>query len=39
VEEPSSRIHAPNESVSPDELRRTALAEALLLRALGGLDA
>jgi len=39
VEEPASRIHAPNESVSPDELRRTALAEALLLRALGGLDA
>jgi cysteinylglycine-S-conjugate dipeptidase len=35
VEEPASRIHAPNESVSPDELRRTALAEALLLRALG----
>jgi cysteinylglycine-S-conjugate dipeptidase len=37
VEEPPSRIHAPNESVSPDELRRTALAEALLLRALGRL--
>lgn len=35
VEEPVSRIHAPNESVSPDELCRTALAEALLLRALG----
>jgi acetylornithine deacetylase/succinyl-diaminopimelate desuccinylase-like protein len=35
VEEPSCRIHAPNESVSPDELRRTAVAEALLLRALG----
>jgi cysteinylglycine-S-conjugate dipeptidase len=35
VEEPASRIHAPNESVSPVELRRTALAEALLLRALG----
>jgi acetylornithine deacetylase/succinyl-diaminopimelate desuccinylase-like protein len=35
VEEPASRIHAPNESVSPDELRRTALAEALFLRALG----
>jgi acetylornithine deacetylase/succinyl-diaminopimelate desuccinylase-like protein len=36
VEEPASRIHAPNESVSPEELRRTALAEALFLRALGG---
>ncbi len=35
VEEPACRIHAPNESVSPDELRRTALAEALLLRAIG----
>jgi cysteinylglycine-S-conjugate dipeptidase len=35
VEEPASRIHAPDESVSPDELRRTAVAEALLLRALG----
>ena len=35
VEEPACRIHAPNESVSPDELRRTAVAEALLLRALG----
>jgi cysteinylglycine-S-conjugate dipeptidase len=35
VEEPSCRIHAPDESVSPDELRRTAVAEALLLRALG----
>ncbi|HEU4331563.1 MAG TPA: dipeptidase [Lapillicoccus sp.] len=35
VEEPASRIHAPNESVSPDELRRTALAEAFFLRALG----
>jgi acetylornithine deacetylase/succinyl-diaminopimelate desuccinylase-like protein len=34
VEEPASRIHAPDESVSPDELRRTALAEALFLRAL-----
>ncbi len=35
VEEPACRIHAPNESVSPDELRRTAVAEALLMRALG----
>ena len=34
VEEPACRIHAPDESVSPDELRRTAVAEALLLRAL-----
>jgi acetylornithine deacetylase/succinyl-diaminopimelate desuccinylase-like protein len=36
VEEPASRIHSPDESVSPEELRRTALAEALFLRALGG---
>lgn len=36
VEEPASRIHAPDESVSPDELRRTAVAEALFLRVLGG---
>jgi acetylornithine deacetylase/succinyl-diaminopimelate desuccinylase-like protein len=35
VEEPACRIHAPDESVSPDELRRTAVAEALLMRALG----
>ncbi|MEO8829965.1 dipeptidase [Lapillicoccus sp.] len=35
VEEPACRIHAPDESVSPDELRRTAFAEALFLRALG----
>jgi acetylornithine deacetylase/succinyl-diaminopimelate desuccinylase-like protein len=35
VEEPACRIHAPDESVSPDELCRTALAEALFLRALG----
>ena len=34
VEEPGCRIHSPGESVSPDELRRTALAEALLLLAL-----
>jgi acetylornithine deacetylase/succinyl-diaminopimelate desuccinylase-like protein len=37
VEEPASRIHAPNESVDPDELRRTALAQALFLADLGGL--
>jgi acetylornithine deacetylase/succinyl-diaminopimelate desuccinylase-like protein len=35
VEEPGCRIHAPNESVHPDELRRTALALALLLTLLG----
>jgi cysteinylglycine-S-conjugate dipeptidase len=37
VEEPDSRIHAPNESVHPDELQRTALALALFLCELGGL--
>lgn len=37
VEEPQSRIHATDESVSPDELRRTALAQALFLADLGGL--
>ncbi|WP_019202076.1 M20/M25/M40 family metallo-hydrolase [Tsukamurella sp. 1534] len=31
VEEPQCRIHAPNESVDPREIERTALAEALLL--------
>ena len=31
VEEPQCRIHAPNESVDPAELRHTALTEALLL--------
>lgn len=36
VEEPQCRIHAPNESVDPEELRRTALAEALLLTRLAG---
>ncbi|WP_461166633.1 M20/M25/M40 family metallo-hydrolase [Tsukamurella serpentis] len=36
VEEPLCRIHAPNESVDPEELRRTALAEALLLSRLAG---
>ncbi|MEP6630193.1 MAG: dipeptidase [Lapillicoccus sp.] len=35
VEEPASRIHAPDESVDPEELRRTAVAEAVFLRALG----
>jgi acetylornithine deacetylase/succinyl-diaminopimelate desuccinylase-like protein len=38
VEEPSSRIHAPGESVDPEELRRTALTQALFLAELGGLD-
>jgi acetylornithine deacetylase/succinyl-diaminopimelate desuccinylase-like protein len=37
VEEPASRIHATDESVSPDELRRTALAQALFIADLGGL--
>jgi acetylornithine deacetylase/succinyl-diaminopimelate desuccinylase-like protein len=37
VEEPASRIHAPNESVDPGELRRTALTQALFLADLGGL--
>ena len=32
VEEPGSRIHAPDESLDPDELLRTAWAESLLLR-------
>ena len=35
VEEPGCRIHAADESVHPDELRRTALAQALLLTLLG----
>jgi len=34
VEEPRSLIHAPNESVDPGEIERTALAEALFLRRL-----
>ncbi|KQZ89328.1 beta-Ala-His dipeptidase [Phycicoccus sp. Root563] len=38
VEEPASRIHGPDESVHPDELRRTALAQALFLVELAGLD-
>jgi acetylornithine deacetylase/succinyl-diaminopimelate desuccinylase-like protein len=37
VEEPASRIHAPNESVDPAELMRTSLALALFLADLGGL--
>jgi acetylornithine deacetylase/succinyl-diaminopimelate desuccinylase-like protein len=37
VEEPGCHIHGPNESVHPDELRRTALAQALFLADLGGL--
>ena len=37
VEEPGARIHAPNESVHPEELRRTALALALFIAELGGL--
>ncbi len=37
VEEPESRIHGPNESVHPEELRRTALALALFLADLGGM--
>lgn len=36
VEEPQSRIHGPNESVDPQELRRTALALALFLCDLAG---
>ena len=35
VEEPASRIHGPNESVDPRELRRTALALALFLIEFG----
>ncbi len=35
VEEPLTHIHAPNESVDPEELRRTALAEAILLTTFG----
>ncbi|KQU64719.1 beta-Ala-His dipeptidase [Phycicoccus sp. Root101] len=38
VEEPASRIHGPDESVHPEELRRTALAQALFLVELAGLD-
>ncbi|MEV6105805.1 dipeptidase [Streptomyces sp. NPDC051940] len=35
VEEPGCLIHAPNESVHPDEIERMALAEALFLREYG----
>lgn len=35
VEEPLCAIHAPNESVDPGELRRTALTEAILLSTFG----
>ncbi|MEV6823760.1 dipeptidase [Amycolatopsis sp. NPDC051102] len=36
VEEPQARIHAPNESVAPEEIAAMALAEALFLRNYGG---
>jgi acetylornithine deacetylase/succinyl-diaminopimelate desuccinylase-like protein len=35
IEEPGCHIHAPNESVAPGEIERTALAEARFLRAYG----
>ena len=35
VEEPQSLIHAPNESVAPEEIAAMALTEALFLRAYG----
>jgi hypothetical protein len=35
VEGPQTRIHAPNESVAPQEIARMALAEALFLRDYG----
>jgi acetylornithine deacetylase/succinyl-diaminopimelate desuccinylase-like protein len=35
VEEPKCLIHAPNESVDPSEIERTALAEALFLQRYG----
>ncbi|MGO3325815.1 dipeptidase [Gordonia sp. (in: high G+C Gram-positive bacteria)] len=35
VEEPRCHIHAPNESVDPEEIRRTALTEAIVLASLG----
>ncbi len=34
-----SRIHASNESVDPDEVERMVVAQALMLRRLGGADA
>ena len=36
VEEPACRIHGPNESVDPGELRRTAITQALFLREFAG---
>lgn len=36
VEEPQCLIHAPNESVDPNEIERTALAVALFLRSYAG---
>ena len=36
VEEPLAMIHAPNESVHPDEIARVALSEALFLQTYGG---
>jgi acetylornithine deacetylase/succinyl-diaminopimelate desuccinylase-like protein len=39
VEEPACRIHAPNESVSAEEIRKIATAEALFLSKLGSEDA
>jgi len=36
VEEPRCVIHAPDESVDPTEIENLAVAEALLLRSLGG---
>ena len=36
VEEPMAMIHAPNESVHPDEIARVALSEALFLRRYSG---
>ncbi|MGW5720617.1 M20/M25/M40 family metallo-hydrolase [Amycolatopsis sp. NPDC003865] len=36
VEEPQARIHAPNESVDPNELAAMALAEAVFLRRYAG---
>ena len=35
VEEPRCLIHAPNESVDPQEIERMAVAEALFLRGYG----
>ncbi len=38
VEEPLCRIHAPNESVDPGEIQRTALAMALFVCSMAGLE-